>query len=69
MEKGWINIYNTEDQYRGDIAKELLEEQGIESVIINHKDSSYLNFGEFEVYVREEHEELARKILEQLIKG
>jgi len=68
MEKGWTNIYSTSDEYLSTIAQELLKENEIESVVINHKDSAYVCWGELDVYVREEDEKLAVEILEQLKK-
>jgi len=69
MEKGWIKIYNAGDYYLGSIAKDLLQEKGIESVVFNHKDSAYAFMGDVELYVREENEKQAIEILEQLKKG
>jgi hypothetical protein len=69
MEKGWINVYITNDEYLISIAKDLLHNSGIESVVINHKDSSYVCWGEAELYVRDEDEQQAAEILEHLKKG
>ena len=66
MEIGWKIVYSTSDQYLGTIAKELLQDNEIESVLMNHKDSSYSFMGEVDLYVREENEKMAVKILEQL---
>jgi hypothetical protein len=66
MEKGWMTVYSTADEYLGTIAKELLQENEIETVMINHKDSAYSFMGEIELYVREEEEKQAVEILEQL---
>jgi hypothetical protein len=69
MEKDWKLVYFTGDDYRSVIAKELLEENGIDAVIINRKDSSYTTFGDIEVYVSNEDGEQANKILEHLKSG
>jgi hypothetical protein len=69
MEKDWKLVYFTGDDYRGAIAKELLEENGIPAVLINRKDSSYTVFGDIEVYVSNDDEEQANKILEHLKSG
>ena len=66
MEIGWKIIYSTTDEYLGTIAKELLQDNEIESVMMNHKDSAYSFMGEVDLYVREENEKMAVKILEQL---
>lgn len=50
MEDSWTKIYSTTKPYMGEIVKDVLQEQGINAVVINKQDSSYL-FGEIEVYV------------------
>ncbi len=69
MEKGWTKVYSAGDEYLVSIAKDLLENNEIESVVINHKDSSYGIWGVAEVYVREENEHQATEILHELKKG
>jgi hypothetical protein len=69
MEKDWKLVYFTGDNYRGDLAQELLEENVIHAVILNRKDSTYTAFGDIEVYVSKEDEERAIKILEHLKSG
>ena len=66
MEKGWINVYNTTEEYLVSMAKDLLLDGGIEAVVINHKDSAYVCWGEYELCVREEKEEEAAAILKQI---
>ena len=69
MEKSWKKIYFSGDQFKVLIAHDLLEENGINSVIMNQKDSSYTSFGDIELYIEEHDEEEALRILEQLKKG
>ena len=69
MEKGWEKIYFSGDQFKVIIARDLLAENDINAVIINKKDSSYLLFGDVELYVEEQDEKKALQILDQLIKG
>jgi hypothetical protein len=69
MEEGWKLVYSTGDNYRGDLARELLEENGIHAVVLNRKDSSYTVFGDIEVYVTDEDEEQANRILKHLKSG
>ena len=66
MEKDWIKIYRTGDLYRAELAKKVIEENGIDAVIMNQKDSSYLTFGEIEVLVKPEDEEKAKKLIKEL---
>lgn len=51
MEGKWVKVYSTKYLYRAEIAKGILEENSIPSVIINKQDSAYLVFGEIELYV------------------
>lgn len=69
MEKGWEKIYFSGDQFQVFIARDLLAENGINAVIMNQKDSSYLTFGDVELYVQEQDEKKSLEILDQLIKG
>ncbi len=69
MEKGWKRVIASGDEYLVSIAKDLLQDSGIESVVINHKDSSYVWLGEVELYVRDEDETMANEVLKQLNKG
>jgi len=69
MEKGWTAVFNTQDEYLVSIAQELLQENGIESVVVSNKDSSYVFLGEIELYVSDEDKEQAIKIIEHLKKG
>ena len=66
MEIGWKIVYSTADEYLATIAKELLQENEIESVVMNHKDSAYAFMGEVELYVKEEDVKQAALILEQI---
>ena len=69
MEKGWKRVIASGDEYLVSIAKDLLQDNGIESVIINHKDSSYVWLGEVELYVSDQDEAKANEVLKQLNKG
>ncbi|MHC1708311.1 MAG: DUF2007 domain-containing protein [Bacteroidales bacterium] len=46
----WVKIYSSSLVHEVEIFRGMLEENGIEAVIINKKDSAYL-FGEAELYV------------------
>ena len=69
MEKSWKKIYFSGDDFKVLMARDLLAENGINAVIMNHKDSSYLAFGDVELYIEEHDEQEALKILDQLITG
>jgi len=48
------------------VARQVLEEGGIEAVVINKRDSSYLAFGEAEVYVKQDDVIRAKKLIKNL---
>lgn len=50
MEKDWVLAYQTGQDYKAAMLKEVLADHNIEAVIMNKKDSSY-KFGDIEVYV------------------
>jgi hypothetical protein len=62
---GWKLVFTTTALYQAEMLKSLLEEEDITAVIVNQKDSSYLTFGDIEVYVNEENLEEARIIVER----
>jgi hypothetical protein len=64
----WEKIYGTNAEYQAQILMALLEEEDIISIIINKKDSSYLAFGEVEVYVKSEDVLKAKQIATKLNK-
>jgi Putative prokaryotic signal transducing protein len=50
----WEKVFSTNAVYQAEILKALLEEENIVSIVVNKQDSSYLSFGEVEVYVKSE---------------
>lgn len=66
MEKGWKQVFLSADLYRAEIAKELLENNELEAVILNQKDSAIRSVGNIEVYVHEKNAEKAAEILKKL---
>lgn len=51
MEENWAKAYQSGQMIRAEIAREILEQNGIAAVIVNKKDSSYPIFGMCEVHV------------------
>ncbi|MCK4663555.1 MAG: DUF2007 domain-containing protein [Bacteroidales bacterium] len=54
MEKDWVKIYTIDKLYKAELLKDILKDEEIDSVIINKQDSSYLSFGDIEIYVKSE---------------
>jgi len=51
MNANWVMIYSTTEQYKASLLNGLLDEADINNVMINKQDSSYLAFGQIELYV------------------
>ncbi|TJZ62170.1 DUF2007 domain-containing protein [Sphingobacterium olei] len=62
MEKGWIKIKSYNNAIESEIVKQMLEENGVEAVLLNKQDSSYL-FGKIELYVPQEHVQEAEALI------
>ena len=63
MEKGWTKIFITQDEKISMLLSSILNEQGINAVSINKKDSSYQMFGNIELYVKDDNVKKAKKII------
>ena len=48
---GWHKLYSTRNYAEANIIKGMLEENNIAAVVLNKMDSSYLAFGDIEIYV------------------
>lgn len=62
MNKDWVQVYSSQYMHKVEIMKAILEENDIESVILNKQDSSYL-FGPIELYVEAINVIKARQII------
>ena len=66
MEKDWKEVYMTAHEYKAEMAKEILENEGIRVVVIDQQDTVYKVFGEYRVYVAEVDELRAIELLKNL---
>ena len=66
MEKDWVKIYTTSQPQKADLVLTLLKEHEIEVVKLNKQDSSYLRFGEVELYI---HADQFQEAVEIIIKS
>lgn len=62
--KGWQKIFNTDKSYHAEIVKDVLEDNNITPVLINKRDSSLNNFGQYEIHVASEDVLRALQIIE-----
>ncbi len=61
-----MKIYSSDKPYQAELARQVLEENGIQAVVINKKDSSYLMFGETELYVSQDDVIKAKQLIKTL---
>lgn len=66
MEEGWKEVYMTAHEYKAEIAKEKLEAADIKVVVMNQHDTAIQSFGEYRIYVTDENEASAVKLLKEL---
>jgi len=65
MEKDWVKLATLNNLQKAEILRTLLESEGIETVVLNKKDSAYAVFGELEIYCHAENALKALEILEK----
>jgi len=65
MESDWVKIFEYADEVKCEMARQILEDEEIECVVMNKKDRAY-GFGEFELYVMRNNVILAKRILKEL---
>ena len=63
--ENWTCVFVTNNAHKADMVKELLVNENIEAVVMNKKDSSYL-FGDVELYVPPEDENMAIELIKGL---
>ena len=68
MQDKWIPVFTTDQAYNAEYVQETLNNNGIEAVIMNQKDSSY-HFGSISVMVNQENEGKAMEILKSANSG
>lgn len=66
MEKNWKEVLVTAQEYRAEIARDILENNGIVDVMLNQKDSAFASFGTISILVPEEFESQALELLKEL---
>ncbi len=64
---GWYKLYITRNYAEANIIKGMLEENNIQVVIMNKLDSSYINFGDIELYVPLHLKDIAKHLLDQAL--
>lgn len=65
--KNWYLLYATRNFPEASIIKGMLEENNVPVMVINKQDSSYINFGDIELYVPTHLKDIARHLLDQAL--
>lgn len=60
----WQKVFSSTNAHEAEIISGFLQNEGIEAVIINKKESSYNLFGTVEIYVHDEDMERAKELME-----
>jgi hypothetical protein len=67
MEKDWVSVYQTGQKFEAEMAREILENESINCVLIDENDSLFPSIGEVEVMVHKDFEARAKELLKDLI--
>jgi hypothetical protein len=67
MEKNWVCVFHTEQNFQAEIAREILENEEINCVVINEHDSVIPSIGEVEIWVHQDFQVKATELLKDLI--
>ncbi len=65
MTQKWHLLYATRNLPEATIIKGMLEENSVPVMIVNKQDSSYLNFGDIELYVPVLLKDIAKHLVDQ----
>lgn len=65
MMKNWYKVYATRSFAEASIIKGMLEENSVPVFVVNKQDSSYLNFGDIELYVPSHLKDIAKHLVDQ----
>ena len=61
----WFKIYTSANLPQASIVKGMLEENHVPVMLVNKQDSSYLNFGDIEIYVPSHLKEIATNLMQK----
>ena len=67
MKQPWFLLLSTRNFAEASIIKGMLEENHIQVMLLNKQDSSYLNFGDIELYVPAHLKDIARHLLDKAL--
>ena len=65
MDKNWNVVFTSNELYMAEIVRQMLQNNGIESVVINKLDSVYPSIGHVEVMVETYNQSRAEQLLKE----
>ncbi len=66
MEKDWVCVFHSEQDFQAEIAREILENEEINCILLNERDSNFPSIGEVEIWVHQSFEQKAQELLKDL---
>ena len=63
----WILVFKSEEIFKAELLKNELDNQEINSVLVNRKDTMYPLFGQANLYVETRNADIARIIIENFL--
>jgi hypothetical protein len=67
MEKDWVCVFRTDQGYQAEIARDILENEGIDCIVMNEHDTVFPSVGELEIWVHQDFTTKASELLSDLI--
>ncbi len=67
-DNNWVEVFSSKKMHMVEMLKQLLESSGIETQILNQKDSTYLTFGDINLYVLEQDVKKCEPLVKQFKK-
>lgn len=61
----WFKIFTSPNLPQASIVKGMLEENHVPVMVVNKQDSSYLNFGDIEIYVPSHLKDIASNLMQK----
>lgn len=63
MEKDWRKVFSTTKEHKADLIIDLLEKNSIKAVKLSEQDSSFVMFGDIDVFVHQGNEKKALELI------
>jgi transcriptional regulatory protein LevR len=67
MDQNWKVVFTVTELHLSEMAKQMLNDNNIEAIIMNKVDSAYPSIGHVEVLVKEDDQEKAEQLLKEFV--